>query len=174
MNCYAKNKKQNPVRIHTQKQPQITHEGYAQPIDSYSDEAYEEAYRAAGYTEEPNSLVPTVDEPLWTRGQNVQPAPWPEYDPVNQQDYTLMPGYLRANIGNPMRVEFCCGAMSGCDQMTEKSGVLLEVGTDYIVLGSQEGGKICCDMNSVRFVNIVPATPRGQFSAPQQENFMMP
>jgi hypothetical protein len=98
----------------------------------------------------------------WTQQETAmeQEEEWPEYEPAYQQDYSLMPGYLRTNIGSLMKIEFSCGAMSGCDQMIEKTGVLCDVGADYIVLASPDGrAKICCDLNSIRFVNIMLSQP---------------
>jgi hypothetical protein len=88
---------------------------------------------------------------------SAEPAPWPDYDPIQQNDYMQFNGYLRANIGCLMMVEFSCGGLSGDCSMWEKTGVLSEVGDDYIVLSDPNGcGKTCCDLNAIKFVNIMP------------------
>lgn len=67
------------------------------------------------------------------------------------EDYVFIPGFLRANIGNLLRVEF----LIGCNT-TERMGILREVGSEYIVLETLDGcGRVMCDIPSIRFVTIL-------------------
>jgi|GEM_PF-3868758 len=57
------------------------------------------------------------------------------------------PAYLRGNIGKKVCVEFVLG-----DTLTERSGMLVEVGASYIVIETERRTQILCDIYSVRFV----------------------
>ncbi len=61
------------------------------------------------------------------------------------------PGMLRTMIGKWMRVEFLVG-----NSITDRVGLLQEVGASYIMLQSIESSsRILCDIYSIKFVTIV-------------------
>ena len=62
-------------------------------------------------------------------------------------DYTQ--GYLKTQIGKRVKVEFVIGT----DMFIDREGILLEVGTSYIII--KETGtndNLLCDMYSIKFV----------------------
>lgn len=61
-----------------------------------------------------------------------------------------IPGYLRTQIGNLIRVEFLIGT-----QLTDRTGILTDVGASFIVLRAANGDLIVCDMFSIKFVTIL-------------------
>ncbi len=68
------------------------------------------------------------------------------------------PAFLRQQIGKLMRVEFLIGTAI----VTDKTGILEEVGASYIILRSIECDILTyCDIYSIKFVNISPGTMPG-------------
>lgn len=60
-------------------------------------------------------------------------------------------GYLRTQIGKLVRVQFLIGTNS----LQDRTGILTQVGTSYIILRSLETGTdIFCDIYSIKFVTI--------------------
>ena len=69
--------------------------------------------------------------------------------PPSPFDRNYIPGFLASNIGKKVRAEFVIGTA----QYIDKSGKLIDVGTNYFVLedaGSQTF--TMCDLYSVKFV----------------------
>lgn len=61
------------------------------------------------------------------------------------------PAFLREQIGKLMRVEF----LIGTDNITDRIGVLEDVGASYIVLRSVESDNLVyCDIYAIKFVTI--------------------
>ncbi len=61
------------------------------------------------------------------------------------------PAFLREQIGKLMRVEF----LIGTDNLTDRIGVLEDVGASYILLRSVESDNlIYCDIYAIKFVTI--------------------
>lgn len=61
------------------------------------------------------------------------------------------PAFLREQIGKLMRVEF----LIGTNNLTDRVGVLEDVGVSYILLRSIESGNLLyCDLYSIKFVSI--------------------
>ena len=61
------------------------------------------------------------------------------------------PAFLREQIGKLMRVEF----LIGTDNLTDRIGVLEDVGASYILLRSLESDTLVyCDIYSIKFVTI--------------------
>ena len=61
------------------------------------------------------------------------------------------PAFLREQIGKLMRVEF----LIGTNNLTDRIGVLEDVGASYILLRSVESDNlIYCDIYSIKFVTI--------------------
>lgn len=87
--------------------------------------------------------------------RTVQPLNIPilnnENDPETLTNPIYIPGFLRQNIGRWMRVEFLIG-----NTLTDRVGVLTEVGASYILLHSIDPNSyILCDMFSIKFVVII-------------------
>ena len=61
------------------------------------------------------------------------------------------PAFLREHIGKLMRVEF----LIGTNNLTDRIGVLEDVGASYILLRSVESNNlIYCDIYSIKFITI--------------------
>ena len=61
------------------------------------------------------------------------------------------PAFLREQIGKLMRVEF----LIGTNNLTDRIGVLEDVGASYILLRSVESDNLVyCDIYSIKFVTI--------------------
>ena len=61
------------------------------------------------------------------------------------------PAFLRENIGKLMRVEF----LIGTNNLTDRIGILEDVGASYILLRSIESNNIVfCDIYAIKFVTI--------------------
>lgn len=71
--------------------------------------------------------------------------------PPSATDYTYIPGYLKSIIGKTIRAEFVLGT----NIFTDRTGKLIEVGTNYFVLQELTGNLVMCDLYSVRFVTIL-------------------
>ena len=61
------------------------------------------------------------------------------------------PAFLREQIGKLVRVEF----LIGTNNLTERTGILEDVGASYILLRLIESGNLLyCDIYSIKFVSI--------------------
>ena len=61
------------------------------------------------------------------------------------------PAFLREQIGKLVRVEF----LIGTNNLTDRIGVLEDVGISYILLRSIESGNLLyCDIYAIKFVSI--------------------
>lgn len=61
------------------------------------------------------------------------------------------PGFLRQQIGKLMRVEF----LIGTNNLTDRIGILQEVGASYILLRSVESDNLVyCDIYAIKFITI--------------------
>ena len=61
------------------------------------------------------------------------------------------PAFLREQIGKLMRVEF----LIGTNNLTDRIGILEDVGASYILLRSVESNNlIYCDIYSIKFITI--------------------
>ena len=64
---------------------------------------------------------------------------------------TYTPAFLREQIGKLIRVEF----LIGTNNLTDRTGILEDVGVSYILLRSIECGNLLyCDLYSIKFVSI--------------------
>lgn len=71
--------------------------------------------------------------------------------PETMTRYEYIPGFLRAHVGDLVRVEFLLGGA-----MTDRVGVLSEVGASYIVLEALDGSsRLMCDLYSIKFVTLM-------------------
>ena len=84
------------------------------------------------------------------------------------------PAFLREQIGKLMRVEF----LIGTNNLTDRIGVLEDVGASYILLRSVESDNlIYCDIYSIKFVTISSGGWWGNMNNPmggQMNNMMNP
>ena len=76
---------------------------------------------------------------------------------INQNSPEIMrnpiytPAFLREQIGKLMRVEF----LIGTNNMTDRIGILDDVGASYILLRSLENDSLVyCDIYSIKFITI--------------------
>ena len=61
------------------------------------------------------------------------------------------PAFLRENIGKLMRVEF----LIGTNTLTDRIGILEDVGASYILLRSLQGSEVIyADIYSIKFITI--------------------
>jgi hypothetical protein len=61
------------------------------------------------------------------------------------------PGYMRTQLGKLMCVE-----VEACGKLELRTGYLISVGADYILLGAPDGGHTTmCNMRALKFVNII-------------------
>jgi len=88
------------------------------------------------------------------------------------------PAFLREQIGKLMRVEF----LIGTDNLTDRIGILEDVGASYILLRSVESNNlIYCDIYAIKFITISSGgwyggmnnTMGGQMSNNMMNNPMM-
>ena len=77
------------------------------------------------------------------------------------------PAFLREQIGKLMRVEFLIGTNS----LTDRVGILEDVGASYILLRSIESNNLVyCDIYSIKFVTISMYNPYGTMNMPMMNN----
>lgn len=68
------------------------------------------------------------------------------------------PAFLREQIGKLVRVEF----LIGTNNLTDRTGILEDVGASYILLRSIESDNLVyCDIYSIKFVTIAASNPFG-------------
>jgi hypothetical protein len=65
-------------------------------------------------------------------------------------DPEFLQGYLKRNLRKRVRIEF----LIGTNILTDRVGVLEEVGVSYVVLRDQAGSRTVCDLYSIKFVTI--------------------
>ena len=99
--------------------------------------------------ERPSTLAPAGSLP----GANqLFPNIVPEEIPVSFSPTSLqyLNGFLRSQIGRRVTVEFLVGS----NTMSERSGILLGVGVNYILLNEIEGDDvIACDFYNIKFIH---------------------
>jgi len=80
------------------------------------------------------------------------------------------PAFLREQIGKLMRVEF----LIGTNNLTDRIGILEDVGASYIILRSVESDNlIYCDIYSIKFVTIATSPWFGNINNPMMNPQMM-
>ena len=81
------------------------------------------------------------------------------------------PAFLREQIGKLMRVEF----LIGTNNLTDRIGILEDVGASYILLRSIESNNlIYCDIYSIKFVTIAENTQYGMMNMSMFNNRYYP
>lgn len=77
------------------------------------------------------------------------------------------PAFLREQIGKLMRVEF----LIGTNNLTDRIGILEDVGASYILLRSVESNNIIfCDIYSIKFITIASSNSYGMMNMPMMNN----
>ena len=77
------------------------------------------------------------------------------------------PAFLREQIGKLMRVEF----LIGTNNLTDRTGILEDVGASYILLRSIESDNLVyCDIYSIKFVTISSSNSFGMMNNPMMMN----
>lgn len=80
------------------------------------------------------------------------------------------PAFLREQIGKLMRVEF----LIGTNNLTDRIGVLEDVGASYILLRSVESDNlIYCDIYAIKFITISSSGMYGSMNNSMMNNTMM-
>lgn len=80
------------------------------------------------------------------------------------------PAFLREQIGKLMRVEF----LIGTNNLTDRVGVLEDVGASYILLRAIESNNlIYCDIYSIKFITIAEANTYGMMNNSMLNNNVM-
>ncbi len=80
------------------------------------------------------------------------------------------PAFLREQIGRLMRVEF----LIGTNNMTDRIGILEDVGASYILLRSFENDSLVyCDIYSIKFITISTTGVYGTMNNFQNMNNVM-
>lgn len=80
------------------------------------------------------------------------------------------PAFLREQIGKLMRVEF----LIGTNNLTDRIGILEDVGASYILLRSVESNNlIYCDIYAIKFVTIATSGWYGNMSNQMMNSQMM-
>lgn len=80
------------------------------------------------------------------------------------------PAFLREQIGKLIRVEF----LIGTNNLTDRIGILEDVGASYILLRSVESDNlIYCDIYAIKFVTIATSTWYGNMNNPMMNPQMM-
>ena len=80
------------------------------------------------------------------------------------------PAFLREQIGKLMRVEF----LIGTNNLTDRVGILEDVGASYILLRSIESNNlIYCDIYSIKFITIAESNAYGMMNNSMINNTIM-
>jgi hypothetical protein len=77
------------------------------------------------------------------------PPPFGEVSPQTTQSVQFIPGFLKTQIGRRVRVEFLIGTNS----MTDRTGTLVGVGANYILIKLIESDDIqLADLYAIKFI----------------------
>mgnify|MGYP000849104908 CR=1 FL=1 len=95
-------------------------------------------------TQQLPGMVPSQQPPDTT-----QIFPWNQPMPVTVESLQYMNGFMRTQIGRRVTVEF----LIGTNTLTDKTGTLLAVGANYILINPIETDDILlCDFYSIKFM----------------------
>jgi len=76
-------------------------------------------------------------------------VPWNQPVPVTTESLMYMNGFMRTQIGRRVTVEF----LIGTNTLVDKTGTLLAVGANYILINEYESDDILlCDFYSIKFM----------------------
>ena len=75
--------------------------------------------------------------------------PWNQPMPVTVESLQYMNGFMRTQIGRKVTIEF----LIGTNTLTDRTGTLLAVGANYILINEIETDDILlCDFFSMKFI----------------------
>lgn len=81
------------------------------------------------------------------------------------------PAFLREQIGKLLRVEF----LIGTNNLTDRIGILEDVGASYILLRSIESNNLVyCDIYAIKFVTISSSNPYERMNMSMMNNRYYP
>lgn len=84
-------------------------------------------------------------------GDMVPITPFNEPIPVTTESLLYLNGFLRTMIGRRVTVDF----LIGTNTLTDRTGTLLAVGANYIVINEIESDDIViCDFFSIKFIKV--------------------
>jgi hypothetical protein len=91
----------------------------------------------------PGAITPSAQQP-------VTPIfPWNQPMPVTTESLQFMNGFMRTQIGRRVTIDF----LIGTNTLVDKTGTLLAVGANYILINEVETDDILlCDFYSMKFV----------------------
>lgn len=97
-------------------------------------------------------LLPGMPTGMPASGVGLAPiTPFNQPIPVTTENTLYINGFLRTMIGRKVTVEF----LIGTNTFTDRTGTLLAVGADYIVINEVESDDIVvCDFFSIKFVKV--------------------
>lgn len=139
--------------------------GYSASYDNRSGSQYTPS--TSGYSQQPAATLPTGQEtlgasqtPMMTAQQQLQGMPSATTAPITDitqpqaittESLEYLNGFLRTQIGNRIRVEF----LVGTNTYLEKSGKLIAVGANYIILQQAlSDDLLVCDFFNIKFITI--------------------
>lgn len=100
-------------------------------------------------------LIPQQGTVPQTSGGTTPPSdlapitPWTQPMPVTTESLQFMNGFMRTQIGRKVTVEF----LIGTNTLVDKTGTLLAVGANYILINEIETDDILlCDFFSIKFM----------------------
>ena len=86
-------------------------------------------------------------------------------------NHIYTPAFLKEQIGKLMRVEF----LIGTNTLTDRIGILEDVGASYILLRSFENDSLVyCDIYSIKFITISTSGVYGTMNAGMMNNRFYP
>lgn len=90
-------------------------------------------------------------QPQSTGTQNPEApiTPTTQPPPISAESLQYMNGFLRTQLGRPVRVEF----LIGTNNMVDRMGILLAVGANYILISEVDTDDILlCDFYNIKFI----------------------
>lgn len=80
---------------------------------------------------------------------SLQETPWNQSVPVTPENLQYLNGFIRTQIGRKVKVEFLVGTST----LTDRIGVLVGVGANYILLNEIETDDLlACDFYNIKFI----------------------
>ena len=97
----------------------------------------------------PAQQTPSVMQPPSTPQELAPILPWNQPIPVTTESLQYMNGFMRTQIGRKVTAEF----LIGTNTLVDKTGTLLAVGANYILINEIETDDILlCDFYSIKFI----------------------
>jgi hypothetical protein len=99
---------------------------------------------------QPMPQQPISQPAAQAQNQNLAPiVPWNQPMPVTVESLQYMNGFMRTQIGRKVTAEF----LIGTGTLVDKTGTLLAVGANYILINELETDDILlCDFYSIKFI----------------------